>query len=123
MGRPNSLHITKTSAAPYLPAPVPSMLPLASACAAIVAYQDASLSPTNLPPIMKSVVTLCSPTIYNMAAALIQHAQTLAQAQQSPVSASEAVVSAAAGATSRKVDILDSGATHHIWLSYKAFIS
>ena len=72
---PNSLKITKTSVAPpYLLAPVPSTLPLASACAAIVANQDASLSPTNLPPVMKSVVTLFSPTIYKMAAAFLQRA-------------------------------------------------
>ena len=69
---PNSLNITKNSVAPYLPAPVPSKIPLASACAAIVVNQDSYLSPTNLPPVMKSVVTLRSPTIYKMAAAFLQ---------------------------------------------------
>ena len=34
----------------------------------------------------------------------------------------EAAVSAAAGATSCKVAILDSGAIHHLWTYYKAFI-
>ena len=123
-GRPNSLNITKTYVPPpYLPAPVPSTLPIASACAAIFANQYASLSPTNLSPNMKSDVTLRYPTIYNMAAAFLCHAQTLAQSQHSPVSASKAAVSAAAGATSCKVAILDSGATHYLWPSYKAFIS
>ena len=72
-GGPNSLNIIKTSVAPYLPAPVPSTLPLASVCAAIVANKDATLSPTNLPHVMKSVVALRSPTIYKMAATFLQH--------------------------------------------------
>ena len=72
MGRPNSLNITKNSFAPYLP-PISSTLPLASACATFVAYKDATLSPTNLPPGMKSVVTLLSPTVYKMAAVFLQH--------------------------------------------------
>ena len=72
---------------------------------------------------MKSVVILRSPTIYKMAAALIQHTHTLSRTQHSPVSYSEAAVSAAAGATSIKMAILDCGATHHLWPYYKAFIS
>ena len=113
-GGPNSLSITKTSVAPYLPAPVPSILPLASSCAAIVFNMEATLSPTNLPSVMKSVVALSSPTIYNMSAAFLQNAQTIARAKHSTVSASEATVSAATGATSRKVAILDSAYTHHL---------
>ena len=70
MCRPNRLNNTKTSIAPYLPAPVPITLPLASACAAIVINKDTTLSPTNLPFVVKSVVTLCSPTIYKTAALL-----------------------------------------------------
>ena len=123
MVRPNSLNNTKTSVAPYLPVPVPSTLPLASACAAIVTNKDATLSPTNLPPVVNSVATLRSTTIYKMASALLQHAQTLARERHSPISASESAVSAAAGATYSKVDILDSGSTHHLWTYYKAFIA
>ena len=44
-GGPASLNNTKTSVAPYLPAFVPSTLPLASACANIVTNKDATLSP------------------------------------------------------------------------------
>ena len=113
-GGPNSLNITKTSVAPYLPAPVPSTLFLASACADIVANKGATLSPTNLPSVMKRVVTLFFPTIYKMAAAFLQHSQTLVRSEHSPVSASEATISAATGRTSRKVDILDSGDTQHL---------
>ena len=91
--------------------------------ATIVANKEATLSPTNLPSTVKSVVTLFYPTIYKMAATFLQHAQTLASAQHSPVFASKAAVSAAVGATSSKVAILDSGAIHHIWPYYKAFIS
>ena len=58
-----------------------------------------------------------------MATAFPQHAQTLAREQHSPISTREADVSAASGATSSKVAILDSGATHHICPYYKAFIS
>ena len=58
-----------------------------------------------------------------MAAAFLQHAQTLARAQHSPISASEAAIFAAAGANYRKVSIVDSGATYHLWPYYKAFIS
>ena len=101
----NSFNITKICVSPYLPAPVPSTLPLSSVRAAIVSNKYATLSPTNLPPFVKSSVTLCSPIIYNMAAAFLQHAQTLARAEHSPISASKAAVSAAAGATSRKVAI------------------
>ena len=72
MGRRNILNITMNYVAPYLP-PISSTLPLASACATIFAYKDATLSPTNLPPVMKSVVTLLSPTVYKMAAAFLQH--------------------------------------------------
>ena len=72
---------------------------------------------------MKSVSTLRSPTIYNMAAAFLQQAHTLEREQLSPVSAREAAVSAAAASTPHKVAILESGATHHLWPSYKAFIS
>ena len=113
--RHNSLNNTKTSVALYLPATVPSMLPLASACAAIVTNNDDTLSSTNLPFVVKSVVTLRSPTIYTMAAAFLQHTQTLAREQHSPISANKAVVYVAAGATSSKVDILDSEATYHLW--------
>ena len=122
-GGPSSFNNTKTSFALYLPAPVPSTLPLASVCAAIVTNKDATLSPTNLPTVFNSFVTLCSTTIYKMEAALLQHAKTLAREQHSPISASEATVSAAAGATSSKVAILNSRATHHLWSYYKAFIS
>ena len=122
-GGPNSLNITKTYVAPYLPAPVPSTLPLASVCAAIVANKYVTFSPTNLPLVVKSFVTLFSPTIYNMEAVFLQHAQTLAHAQHSPISAREAAVSAATGAPSSRVDILDSGDTQHLWPYYKAFIS
>ena len=58
-----------------------------------------------------------------MAAAFLRHAHTLARSQHSPVSASKAAVSVDAGTTSHKVAILDSGSTHHLWPSYKAFIS
>ena len=119
-GGPSSFNNTKTSFALYLPAPVPSTLPLASVCAAIVTNKDATLSPTNLPTVFNSVVTLRSTTIYKMEAAFLQHAKTLAREQHSPISASEATVSAAAGATSSKVAILNSRATHHLWSYYKA---
>ena len=84
---PSSFNNTNTSVVPYLPAPVPSTLPLDSGCAAIVTNKDASLSPTNPPPIVKSVVTLRSPTIYKMAAAFLQHTHTLAREQHYPISA------------------------------------
>ena len=71
-----SFNNTKTSVALYSPAPMPSMLTLASARAAIVTNKDAILSPTNLLPVVKSVATFCSPTIYKMATAFPQHAQT-----------------------------------------------
>ena len=119
---PSSFNNTNTSVVPYLPAPVPSMLPLASAYATIVTNKDAILSSTNLPPVVKSVVTLCSTTIHNMAAAFHQHTQTLAREQHSPISAIKAAVSAASGPTSINVATLDSGTTHHLLTYYKAFI-
>ena len=122
-GGPSSFNNNKTSVAQYLPVPVPSTLPLASACSAIVTNKDATLSPTNLPPVVNSVVTLRYPTISKMAAALLQHTQTLVREQHSPISASETAVSVAADSTSIKVAILDSGTTHHLWPYYKAFIS
>ena len=57
-----------------------------------------------------------------MAAKFLQHAHDLEHAQHSPISAREAAVSAAAGTTSSKVAILYSGANHHLWPYYKAFI-
>ena len=55
----------KTSVLPYLPVPHPP--PLACACASILTDGATILSPHNLPPVTKIVVTLRASTITNMA--------------------------------------------------------
>ena len=55
MGGTSTFDNAKPAVAPYLPTPVPSTIPLACMCAAIVPTKAATLSPTNLPPVVNSL--------------------------------------------------------------------
>ena len=100
-----------------------SFTPLAQACAAVTRQPARPLTSPPLsgtrgqavggrnllscPQGSRSVVTLRAPSTTRLAAAFV----------------SASLVSAAAGSATSDVAILDSGATHHLWPTYRAFIS
>ena len=109
--RPRGL-TSKSSPAPY---PHTSTRSLASACSAALHDGVRTLSPTTPPAVVKRVVHLRASTTYRLAAACL--------AAAAHVSACPASVTAASVAAALDVAVMDSGATHHLWPGYDAFIS
>ena len=77
----------------------------------------AQLVPSHPPVHSSRVLTLRSPSIYKLATAHLTSVMA-----SSALSASPDAISAAAGSAPGQVAILDSGAAHHLWSFYKAFI-
>ena len=128
--------INKAQVAPY-PAASPtvsSATRLTQACAAITRRSTTAATPHQVTPHQparsRSVVTLRAPSVYKLAAAHLASVTTsrvaaahlASVAASSARSASPSAISAAATSASSQVAILDSGATHHLWPFYKAFI-